>query len=83
MKCQAQVAWVGLQQACGYPQQKVIDGQTTEMRVMTDTWNRKKVLNLSWLSTEVTQSNGEPKVKLKSEGSIWRPDLHTGSSEAL
>lgn len=49
------------------------DGQTTETGVVTDAWNRKEGLNLSWLSTEVTQYDGESKVKLKSEGSVWRP----------
>lgn len=30
-------------------------------------------LNLSWSGTEVTQNNGELKVKLNSEVSVWRP----------
>lgn len=52
------------------------DGQqsTTEMGVVRYVWNRKGGLDLlSWLSPEVTQGNGESKVKLKSEGSVWRP----------
>lgn len=48
------------------------DGQTDNRNeVVTDAWNRKVSLNLSWLSAEVTQVNWKSKVK--SEGSIWRP----------
>lgn len=48
------------------------DGWTDHRNgVVTDAWNRKGSLNLSWLSAEVTQGNRKSKVK--SEGSIWRP----------